>query len=406
MDEMQMLRRHFEEVAQPSSDFVRQARTRLLATIEDAQVADVVERKETTIEPSRTRRRRRPHSRAFVVGAIAVAAVVIALAVSFVVAPGAPGGPAKSAAAELRLFASQAGNVPALAPGQYFYTDFEIPAPYNGVRITPTSTINEYQNTTWQVWVDADGNGRLVRTIDPTLHFYSEADRAAWVAAGSPASPFPPQPSPQTFDISSNLSGQGAGAASVIDASTLPTDTASLEAVLASGRFNGQLRFPPLCQSEACAVVAGATALLQGPDVGATPALRRALFKVLAQVPGVTNLGNVTDKGGQTGIGLMFSHTTPAYVATYHCVDGALQATSGAGPTVSLQWPASTTSLEFVIDPDTSAVIGTQEVTTPDTQSIPNACPGAREKQETYSLPPIWVNVLSQGVVDSMTSTP
>jgi hypothetical protein len=375
--------------------------------IEDSQVADVVERKETTTEPSRTRRRRCPHARTFVASAIAVAAVVISLVVSLAVAPtGMPGGPTKSAAAELRLFASQAGNVPPLAPGQYFYSDFEIPAVDSGVRITPTSTINEYQNTTWQFWIDADGNGRSVRTIDPTLHFYSEADRAAWVAAGSPASPFPPQPSPQTFDISSNLSGQGAGAASIIDASTLPTDAADLEAVLASGRLNGQLRFPPLCQSEACAVAAGATALLQGPDVGATPALRSALFEVLAHVPGVTNLGNVTDKGGRAGIGLMFSHMTPAYVATYHCVDGALQATSSAGPTVSLRWPASTTSLEFVIDPDTSAVISTQEVTTPDTQSIPNACPGAREKQETYSFPPIWVNVLSQGVVDSMTSTP
>ena len=296
--------------------------------------------------------------------------------------------------------------MPTLEPGQYFYSDFESPVVENGVRITPTVTINEYQNSTWQVWVDADGNGRSVRTIDPTLHFYSEADRAAWVAAGSPASPLFPQPSPQTFDHSSNLSGQDAGAAGIIDASTLPTDTPSLEAVLASGRFNGQLRFPPLCQSEACTVVAGATALLQGPDVGATPALRSALFEVLSQVPGVTNLGNITDKGGQTGIGLMFSHTTPAYVATYRCVDGALQATPGAGPTVSLQWPTSTTSLEFIIDPDTTAVIGTQRVTTPDTQSIPNTCPGAREKQETYFLPPIWVNVLSQGVVDSMTSTP
>ena len=330
------------------------------------------------------------------------AAVVIALVVSLVVAPGTPGGPAKSAAAELRLFASEAGNVPTLAPGQYFYSDFEIPVASNGVRITPTTTINEYQNSTWQVWVNADGNGRYVRTTDPTVHFYSEADRAAWLAAGSPSSPLP-----QGFDHSSSiLSGQGAGAAGIIDASTLPTDAPSLEAVLASGRFNGQLRFPPPCQSEACTVVAGATALLQGPDVGATPALRSALFKVLAQVPGVTNLGNVTDKGGQTGIGLMFSHTIPAYVATYHCVDGALQATSGAGPTVSLQWPASTTSLEFVIDPDTTAVIGTQRVITPDTQSIPNACPGARETQETYFLPPIWVNVLSQGVVDSLTSTP
>ncbi len=119
----------------------------------------------------------------------------------------------------------------------------------------------------------------------------------------------------------------------------------------------------------------------------------------------MTNLGNVTDKGGQAGIGLMFSHTSPAHVAIYHCVNGALQATSDAGRTVSVQWPASTTSLEFVIVPDTTAVIGTQVVTMPDTESIPNTCPGAPQTQETYSHPPIWINVLSQGVVDSRTST-
>jgi hypothetical protein len=190
-----------------------------------------------------------------------------------------------------------------------------------------------------------------------------------------------------------------------MDASNLPTDPPSLERVLASGRFSGQQRFPQLCQTETCAVVAGAASLLQGPDIGATPALRSALFEVLARVPGMTNLGNVIDKGGQSGIGLMFSQTTPAHMATYHCVSGALQAYTDAGPVVSLQWPTSTTSLEFVIDPDTTAVIGTQQVTTPDTQSIPNACPGAPQKQETYSYPPIWTNVLSQGVVDSTTST-
>ncbi len=246
---------------------------------------------------------------------------------------------------------------------------------------------------------------RFAPLIPPCISTARQTERHGW----RQVRPHPrclPNPPHRLLTTRRTCPGQDAGAAGIIDASTLPTDTPSLEAVLASGRFNGQLRFPPLCQSEACTVVAGATALLQGPDVGATPALRSALFEVLSQVPGVTNLGNITDKGGQTGIGLMFSHTTPAYVATYRCVDGALQATPGAGPTVSLQWPTSTTSLEFIIDPDTTAVIGTQRVTTPDTQSIPNTCPGAREKQETYFLPPIWVNVLSQGVVDSMTSTP
>jgi hypothetical protein len=405
MNEIELLRRHIEDIAAPSSEFVGRTRGHLLLVIEESD--DGVESAtRTAVQVGAAPKTRHRSFRVLLGAAAAVAALVIALLVSLVVVPtGTPGGPAKSAAAELRLFASQAGNVATLAPGQYFYSALEIPVTEFGVRITPTSTINEYQNTTWQVWVNGDGNGRAVQTIDPTLHFFSAADRAAWVAAGSPASSFPPSPSPRTLVISPNSPDLSAGPASIMDASNLPTDPSSLEKVLASGRFSGQLRFPQLCQTETCAVVAGAASLLQGPDIGVTPALRSALFEVLARVPGMTNLGNVTDKGGQSGIGLIFSQTTPAHVTTYHCVSGALQLYTDAGPVVSVPWPASTTSLEFVIDPDTTAVIGTQEITTPDTQSIPNSCPGAPQKQETYSYPPIWTNVLSQGVVHSTTST-
>ena len=409
MNEIELLHRHIEEVADPSSEFVGRTRGRLLGVIEESNRGGGESAAKTAVQVGGDPVPRTARHRSFRVllgAAAAVAALVVALFVALVVVPsGTPGGPAKSAAAELRLFASQAGNVPGLAPGQYFYSALEIPVVNFGVHLTPTSTINEYQNTTWQVWVNADGNGRAVRTIDPALHFFSAEDRAAWVAAGSPPSPFPPQPSPQTLVVSPNSHDLSAGPASIMDARNLPTDPPSLKKVLASGRFSGQLRFPQLCQTESCAVVAAAASLLQGPDIGATPALRSALFGVLAGVPGMRNLGNVSDKGRQSGSGLMFSQTTPAHMTTYHCVSGALQAYGDQGSGVSVQWPASTTSLEFVIDPNTTAVIGTQQVTTPDTQSIPNRCPGAPQKQETYSYPPIWTNVLSQGVVDSTTST-
>jgi hypothetical protein len=155
-----------------------------------------------------------------------------------------------------------------------------------------------------------------------------------------------------------------------------------------------------------CIVVASAVALLQGPDIGATPALRSALFEVLSHVRGVTDLGTVTDKDGQSGIGLSFLEEIPAHTLTIHCASGTTDASMKLGPSVSALMPASSITYEFVVDPQTTAVVGTQEVATPDMQPpLPNACGGGPQPQKDVFVAPQWSGVLSEGTVASETST-
>jgi hypothetical protein len=176
----------------------------------------------------------------------------------------------------------------------------------------------------------------------------------------------------------------------------------------------------PVCDSTDCTVVQSAAALLQGPDVGASPALRSALFQVLAHVPGVSELGTVTDQGGQTGIGLSFTTTNPAHTLSVHCATGGAMAhtnSSGVyvpyepatiGPAIPFQEPATATTLEFIIDPITTSVIGTQDATSPDMQPVPNVCPGQPDyggQPQLGFVAPRWTNVVSEGVVSSTTST-
>jgi hypothetical protein len=51
-------------------------------------------------------------------------------------------------------------------------------------------------------------------------------------------------------------------------------------------------------------VFGSAADLLAQPEVGVTPAFRSALYRVMANVPGVQLLGNVTDHSGQSGTGI------------------------------------------------------------------------------------------------------
>jgi hypothetical protein len=75
----------------------------------------------------------------------------------------------------------------------------------------------------------------------------------------------------------------------------------------------------------------------------------------------------------------------------------------GAG--IPFEQPASTNAYEFIVDPMTTSVIGSEDVITPDVQPIPNVCPGLPGKLQYGYVAPHWSSVLSQGVVGSDTST-
>jgi hypothetical protein len=89
------------------------------------------------------------------------------------------------------------------------------------------------------------------------------------------------------------------------------------------------------------------------PILYSSPGLRPSLFKVAATLPGVEDLGAVSDEKGRQGVGVGFTH------------DG--------------------TRLELIFDPDNSAILGEREVRIADEGTVPGS----------------WIVYLESGVVDS-----
>jgi hypothetical protein len=230
------------------------------------------------------------------------------------------------------------------------------------------------------------------------------------------------------------------------DVSTLPTDPATLAQVLDNenpGRTTlgtlpagiKQLDYVSQCSTASCAFFERTVALLQGPDVGDTPALRQALFEVLATVPGVKSLGTITDRAGQSGLGLQLEESYPAGTLTIRCARGAngLDATgpltdtpsgpsggagagsgarSGTGSTsatwhVTWHHGASTTAFTIVVDPQTTSVLGAEEDFTPVTRPAPpDTCSSAPQTGRTEVMTPTWNMEVDSGIVGSDTAEP
>jgi hypothetical protein len=154
-----------------------------------------------------------------------------------------------------------------------------------------------YQSTTREEWVTRNGSGRL-RVVAGPSRFVDAADRAEWEGAGRPtflALGFGRR-TEQRWLAAGMLRGR---------VQTLPTEPKVLA---------GRLRAEAL--SEASEIPAAAATLqliaedLRNPV--ATPALRRALYEATNLLPGIENLGRVSDPEGRAGaaVGLTVDRPT------------------------------------------------------------------------------------------------
>lgn len=88
--------------------------------------------------------------------------------------------------------------------------------------------------------------------------------------------------------------------------SNLPTDPAALAQLIQHRKtgladVNADVEDP----SSPAGMFLAASEILSQDPVGATPALRSALFKVMAEQPGIKLIGRTTTRTGRTGIALM-----------------------------------------------------------------------------------------------------
>jgi hypothetical protein len=367
----------------------------------------------------------RPRGRVLMAGAVGFAAIAIVLIVSTVILPaGSPGGPTSAAAAELERLAARAATIPSnLSAGQYAYTEFQQPTvTAAGSSIPGGPTYTEYFVGTVQTWVTADGSGRRVTTTNPTPQFYTAADRAAWVASGSPPGVIPPSQLMTMQTFGAGTASEVNGPLPLYDVTGLPTDPSTLEQILNNenprasslGTLPGGIKalgFQSSCDTSACSLFERTVALLQGPDIGATPTLRQALYKVLAMVPGVELLGTTNDQSSQSGLGLALVQHRDAEKVTEECAAASKNPTDPGATAVSkrvtLYEPGSTSTFSIVVDPKSTTLLSSERSFSPLVVTVPpNPCGPANQKPQTTELTPNWSDVVDSGVVSTDMGVP
>ena len=242
---------------------------------------------------------RGPRRRSALVGAIAVVVLAVVLVVQLL--PSSGSNTVSEADAALSQVASVAATRPAgITPGPGHYLYYETtqllqelgpPAP-EGVR----QFLFDVTETT-QTWVAPNGSGRQRIVVgQPRLAF--PADKAAWEAAGSPAGLHPvgadvSYPSTQAPNGGPLRAAHGQYFLSYLNSSTFPTQPAALEKYMD--------RYFKIYKESPSATFQLAGNVLQ---VGASPALRSAIFELIEHLRGVVLLGPTKDPIGRSGTGV------------------------------------------------------------------------------------------------------
>jgi hypothetical protein len=256
------------------------AKARARARLMEAVAAE----SDTAVVSTQTRSRtRRP---ALLIGVAAAIGLMVFLAQALL--PSHHGGPNTSAATELRRLAPLAANIPAIEPGDgYVYSKVEEVDVQNASDLSTGTTYDLLVREQLETWVAADGSGRQVTTYQD-VSFASAADQAAWVKAGRPDLPKVGEPVVASY---------GPGGLPVFDVGALPTDPAALEQAIHAGDV---MKVPPGDLGTFTAI----TQLLADPST--PPDLRRGLFELAAQTPGVEFEPSVTDPLGRSGEGFTY----------------------------------------------------------------------------------------------------
>ncbi len=141
-----------------------------------------------------------------------------------------------------------------------------------------------------EIWIAPDGSGRI-REEGGRPRFLSEAQRAAWVAAGSPQLPSVGQVSDEAFSPHH---------LDYFRSASLPTDPKTLRRLIEARKVPGL--GGPRGEAETFELIGE---MLRETDL--RPALRAAIYEVCAELPGVELLGPVRDPAGRRGVGIAFT---------------------------------------------------------------------------------------------------
>ena len=236
------------------------------------------------------------------VSGVLVGATGAVVATLLLISGGAAVTPTSAAAAVLERAgrATPDGPAPKLGPGQYFYS--EIGTLAGGYYVfgngDPAERAYITQQQTIQTWEAADGSDREVWTYDGPQQFATHASSVGWGLAGEPQIT-PPSNTPSGQEVEYGTAGV---LAPPDDLSRLPTDPAALTQLIDAGRTGlNEITSDPRVPVTGAYTFATAARVLATPAFGSSPALRAALYQVIADVPGIVLLGSATDHFGRSG---------------------------------------------------------------------------------------------------------
>ena len=294
-DALRALRAFRAEDAVPDVDAHAAARAALMERIAAAAAPRTAAPHAAAPRARRPRRRLLAGGLGFAATAAAAAALVVGGAGSGGVQPETAG-----ASSALRAAASVAAGGPdvALGAGRYWYVSsehiassrtFSAAGAQGGV---VTYRLLDVRERT-EHWIDSEGEGRMVKQMIGTPKFASPADRETWIAAGRPS--FGPDHSWTLAD---------GGAAEQPSAGWKELSGLSYDALRALSADDDALanRLAKVAAGSPAETFAFAANLLRTTPVSA--AQRAALYRVLAQIPGVDLLGTVKDMRGRAGTGI------------------------------------------------------------------------------------------------------
>jgi hypothetical protein len=307
----------------------------------------------------RARRTRRSHRRTAIT--IAAAGLAIAIAIPIALPGGGTGGAEPAAAALLHrvaLRAAQQPPEPAPGPGQYLYARSESASTFLYV-IGDGTTFMFMQPSNHQSWTGPNGSGRILHTSG-AVTFPTDADRAKWIAAGSP-------------DLYENVTEDesfGPDGLLYADYADLPTDPEELLELIERREIVGV--GGPNGDWETFVIIGD---LLRGTYT--SPEVRAALYQIAADLPGVELVGRVVDGAGRPGVAVAYTK-------------------------LNSDAPS---RMELIFNPRTAELLGSNEVlvadSTVDVESGgPGAIYGAVGPAGTHTFTTTY---LVSGVVDSTT---
>jgi hypothetical protein len=219
-----------------------------------------------------------------IAAALALAAVIVIAGVPWLTRERATADAAAVLNDLAGVAALQPGPIPATAPG-YRYTKTD--SMYMHMLLRTGEPIAALVPKTVAMWIAPDGSGRIRETAGEVI-FMSERSRIAWEAAGS---------SPLAPALNEDFGPSGL---SFEDLSRLPIDPNALAAVI---RERAQRADPPL-YDEMFVIVGDLLRQQTAP-----PAVRAALYRVVASIPGVELVGKVHDRAGRQGVAVARTHT-------------------------------------------------------------------------------------------------